>query len=739
MQTRANRLTTGSGISATAAGSPWLWATSAALLAFVVAFPLARRFIVLSDEGLLLMQALDILKGKVLYRDMDAFVTPGIWYLLAGVFAVVKPTVLAGRMVALIGFALMALVCFRVTDRLAPRIYAWAAVGGLLVTYVWAFPAWTFPFYSQYAVLFALAALDRVLAWRADLRARDLLLAGLCVGLSVAFKQNYGALTLAGLGVALIAVQMERGAPGLRAVAQALLAGLWVGFGVMAVMLTLFAYFAQAHALRAVWQSLFVHPFTFGSDQSIAYLSPAIAWRPEDLVGTARYTYGAVPWAQVGSPGDWWQNAPLSLSGIERLHVLLYWFPPAAFAAAFVLAWWPRRSGQPIAGDLACVSLVGSAVFLGVFPRADFAHLMNVYQPVILITTVLAHRLIAHEKARGPRWWVRLRIVLPAGVLAAYGFTGLFWYNRLRVHFNTPLVSERTGMLEDSLGARLLDEEVAFIQRVTQPGDALLTVPDLIMFNFLADREVPSYYYNLYEHHIAHDAGAAVVAGAEAHHVNWMVTRYDNFFSDSVPLRKYAPTLWTYLRTHFEIAFTRPDDAFLFLHRRPEPLPASAVTDVLANCDQPAGRDAPQVIGDHLLFTTLDQYSDPSLPFVGTRCTVTVPDHGDLVVGVGYTRPAEVEIGAELVADLWVLSFEGAAHLLHETLPIVPAEGWIDPRWKEHRFDLGRYARQRVTLVFRVTQHGAADADPLDMRGFALQWLDPHIESPRTFVVPGVD
>jgi hypothetical protein len=730
MNQRTNRLT---------ARSPWLWAAAAAALAFLVAFPLARRSVLLSDEGLVLMQALDILKGKVLYRDMDAFVAPGIWYLLAGVFAVVKPSIFAGRMVALVGFALMVLVCFRIIERLASRLYAWAAVGGLLVTYVWAFPAWTFPFYSQYGVLFALAALDRVLAWRSGLRARDLLLAGLCVGLSIAFKQNYGAFALVGLGLALIAVQMERGAFFWRAVGHALLAGLWVSLGVMAVMLILFAYFAQAHALGAVWHSLFVHPFTFGSDQSIQYLSLATAWRPQELVGTVRYTYGAVPWAGVGSPADWWPNAPLSLYGLERLHVLLYWFPPAAFAAALVLAWRPRRSGQPIAGGLACVGLIGGGVFLGVFPRADFAHLMNVYQPVILVTTVLAHRLIAHEQARGPRWWARLRIVLPAGVLAAYGFMGLFWYNRLRVHYDTPLVSERTGVLEDSMGAALLDYEVAFIEKVTRPGEALLTVPDLIMFNFLADREVPSYYYNLYEHHIAHDGGAAVVAGAEAHHVNWVVTRYDNFFSDRVPLRKYAPKLWTYLRTHFEIAFTRPDDAFLFLHRRPEPLPERALTDVLGDCDRPAGRGPPQVIGHHLLFTTLDQYPDPGLPFVGTRCAVTVPDHGELVAGVGYTRPAEVEIGAELVADLWVLSFEGAEHLFHQTLPIVRGEGWMDPRWKEHRFDLGRYARQRVTLVFRVTARGGADADPLDFHSFVLQWLDPHIESPRAFVVPGVD
>ena len=136
-----------------------------ALLVLLSTASLCWRGIVLSDEGYLLLQALDLRDGKVLYRDMDAFVTPGIWLLLAGLFSVVEPSVLASRFLALLCLLSTIAVSYIIVSRLAGRIYALASVGGLLVFSVWAFPAWTFSFYSPFAVMFALWGLERLLAW----------------------------------------------------------------------------------------------------------------------------------------------------------------------------------------------------------------------------------------------------------------------------------------------------------------------------------------------------------------------------------------------------------------------------------------------------------------------------------------------------------------------------------------------------------------------------------------------
>ena len=76
-----------------------LVALAAGLVAFV-GYHLLRRGVNLSDEGFLLQQAVDMLAGKILYRDIEMFIAPGIWFLVAGLFEIVEPSVLASRAIA---------------------------------------------------------------------------------------------------------------------------------------------------------------------------------------------------------------------------------------------------------------------------------------------------------------------------------------------------------------------------------------------------------------------------------------------------------------------------------------------------------------------------------------------------------------------------------------------------------------------------------------------------------------
>ena len=144
-------------------------AASAAVVVF--AYTLCSRSISLADEGHVLGGALEIAQGKVLYRDIDSFVAPGIWLLLAGVFKLFQPSVLTSRLLAFVGYLATVWICYRIVAMLSGRAWAWATVAGLLVFTVWAFPAWTFCFYSPYAVMLALAGLERLLRWQSRRRA----------------------------------------------------------------------------------------------------------------------------------------------------------------------------------------------------------------------------------------------------------------------------------------------------------------------------------------------------------------------------------------------------------------------------------------------------------------------------------------------------------------------------------------------------------------------------------------
>jgi hypothetical protein len=238
---------------------------------------------------------------------------------------------------------------------------------------------------------------------------------------------------------------------------------------------------------------------------------------------------------------------------------------------------------------------------------------------------------------------------------------------------------------------------------------------------------MPSRYYNLYEHHISHDGGAGVVSGAEAHGVRLVVTRYDNFFSDRVGLREYAPALAQYLRNQFDIEFTVAIDQYIFLARRETRLPERETLSVFDRCDP---SDERQVVREHLLFESLYHHFDTKRfdGRVETECTVTVPDGAELAVSIGYREPLDVRPGASLTVEVNARTHRGSEPLLSETLLLRRQKDWRSPTFPEYRIDLSRFANQEVVLSFRTVLLGEVSMNPLDMTGFAAVWRDPRIE-----------
>jgi len=704
----------------------WVLRIGVALALVAFAVPLCRRSIVLADEGYMLLQAWDLLGGKVPYRDMDAFVTPGMWLLLAGTFKLLGPSVLASRVPVLLALLGLYATGYRITSRLAGPRYAAGALVGLLVCTVWAFPAWTFAFYSPFSVLFALVALERLLAWRENQRTRDLVWCGVLVGLSIVFKQNYGVFALVGLAAGVLAIRAEAGEsarPWLRA---GLSDGRWLAAGVAAAGLPFVAYLGLQGALPAAWQSLVVHPFEFSGLHDIPYLSLAALGQADFLKqGAEMLTYAAQPIYRVPPASAW-----LYQSGIvERMHVLFYWAPPGILLVGAALCYRPDRQRGIDAGLFALIA-VAAAVFLGVFPRADFNHLANVYQPIVLAGAVVAHRLL-HPSEGEASWGVKALAGVGFAVACAYALVAAYWYVALLEHLDTPIEAERAGVLARPEQAARIDYQVRVIQAETRPGEALLTVPDLSMLNFLADRPMPSAYYNQYEHHIAHDQGEAVVHGAEQNAGSLAITRFNDFFSDRVGLRDYAPRLARYLRTHFEMKYTVGREDFVHLQRREHPIALPDATPLLASCDLERGY---QHVREHLLFPAL--YHEPGTgdemeaATIETVCQVTVPEPGaELRVRVGYRAPATVAPDTTLSAEVLVLA-RGQKTLMARKHFIVEPRS-IDVRRRalapELRVDLSPWAGEPVRLLLRTVRRGRVHVRPLERQGFGTIWQDPKL------------
>ena len=705
-------------------------AAAASALAVLFGWSLCRRGIVLSDEGYLLLQALDMAHGKVPYRDMDSFVAPGVWFLLAALFRLVEPSVLASRVVALACWCASLGAVVRIVGRLASPAAAWGAFAAFLVMSVWAFPAWTWSFYSPWSVLFGLLALERVLAWRSARRLRDLVWVGIALGLAIVFKQNYGALASLACALGIASALLESREPIGTSFRDGLSALGPLAIGVALVAVPTFLYFWHHDALGDAFQALVVHPFRgFLGTHDIAYLGPGEIFSRDRMSGIGRLTYGAYALSHTALRFDW--TAALVRS-VEILHVLLYWMPPLLFATAATLALGPVLRGRPPDGGLLAVLAFAGLVYLGVFPRADFNHLVNVYQPVVALGAVVAHRLLARGGGFGgvPR---RALVSSGAALLGAYAVVAGYWSVDLLRSLDTAIPPPRGGVLVSQAEQQMLAFEVAAIRAATREGEPVLTVPGFAMLNFLAERPMPSRHYNLYAVHIAHDGGAGVVEGAEASGVKLAVADYYDFFSERNRLRDYAPALFDYLRRNFAPEFSVAIDEHLFLRRRPSPLPVRETLDALAECDAGGEKWDRRTLQQHLLFDILYHFLEvDSLGVsddVSTLCRIALPGPAELRFRVGYRQPTEVRPGSELVAEIWAHRQGRADELLYrESLALAPVPGWSSPPALERSVDLSRFAGEEVWLILRSRFGGEVRMNALDFKGFAMVWQDPRIE-----------
>ncbi|MFT5695134.1 MAG: hypothetical protein ACI9QQ_001109 [Myxococcota bacterium] len=715
-------------------------------LFFVV--PLASRCLTMADEGYLLLQALDMANGKLLYRDMDAFVTPGMWFLLAAVFKMTEPSVWASRIPVIIGYVALIALSYRIPRQISGPRAGLVSIVLMMICTVWAFPAWTFAFYSPFSVLFALAGLERLLAYRVSWRRRDIILAGLLFGLSVAFKQNYGTFALIGACLSLIALRRETGQSLMLAVRSAGVDGLWLAVGVAAIALPIVAYFGAHGALADVFMSLVVHPFEFSGMHDIPYLEFGALFQPDVMSETLDImTYGAQSIYRTPMPTGFVQSIRL----IERLHVLLYWLPPLIAIMGATLAFGAgarddRDGGgtkdaaainetPSLHGGLLSVLLVCFAVFLGTFPRADFNHLINVYQPVV-IAGVSTFAVFFAQPSTGFVVARKLVGVSVASVLCAYLLVSVYWYYALVLTLSIEVEGSRGGVKISPPEMSSLRQILRNIDQVSEPGEALLTVPDIAMLNFLSKRPMPSAYYNLYEHHIAHDGGAAVADGAKAMGATVAVTRLNNFFSDRVGLRDYAPVLTNYIDTHFEQRYSIGRAEYLLYTLRDEPVAAADFMSILDACKLQPNK---AIVKEHLLFRTLYQTFGTGVgqreEAVVAKCLVDIPEAGgDLVWQLDYAKPSKLLSPATIRVEIHAALDGVTERVFVETIEVKTINPRVSriPAAREYRVDLSRYAGKSIALVVRSVRSGNVVMSANALSGFGTRWQHPRIVLPKT-------
>ncbi len=511
------------------------------------------------DEGAVLTNAVKILHGGVFYRDIDAYPYPAANYAVALAMAVFGEAVGVGRALAGAVFCATVLALYFAALPLLGRARAALFGASLLAFKLLGFPVFTTYSYWDLSFCFGCLALPLVLAEGPRERLR-LFVAGLCLAVSFAAKQNVGiyvaAALLAQLALPHVFLRTAR-VPG-RVTAGRIGA---VASGIAAGVLPMFGYFAAQGVLPAMLHSGFVRPFTGYLPLSGIPAGYMLAWwdfgatRAENVGGIYLpllpwhlLMAGAVPFEDLY--GVYWAS-------VEFFARLLYTSLPAVFVWPLWLwlrSWRGERRALPaVQIRLLLLAQLAFGFVLSAFPRADWAHVISIY-PVVWL-------LIFASWTPGRRA-SRLEAAGVAALLIAC--TGLTVAAHARATYHLQLERADLWIEPDTAW---LEPVVRAIQREVPPGAPFFVYGHEAHVYFLADRYSSWPYAQLYPGQTGPGRGRAVVQRLRSEPPR-LIYRGMLGWPGTPWLPGYAPALHRYLRAHFE-----KDEGFFARHPPPAGAP----------------------------------------------------------------------------------------------------------------------------------------------------------------------
>lgn len=389
------------------------------------------------DEGVLLTDAMLLLRGKALYRDFYSNYPPGIFWTIAGLWKLfgVDPVVLRCLGVAI--HAGLSVVAGRIAGRAGGRRFSLLAAGLVL--------AWTgllggVPFGWLAALLAALVFVERLGAFLTDGRGR-LAAAGLALGAVGGYRHDL--LVYLGLALAALVVAWAVRNGTVRPpddVLRAALPGVATAAAFLAVVFLpafLRAGFARVAADLYFDQVRWVMPSRLLPLPDLLRAVPALGLRLPAFA--ARPFEGAVA---------------LSLAG------------PLLGAAALLVA---RRARRRIDPDLLLVLALAVAVLPQLLGRKDVYHALYTVAPALVLASVLAERAAtAPLPSLGPVAACAAAAALALPVVASPGTL----FRRLPAAA-VPGPSARYGGLPETSAANAAArrEVFAFLDARGRPGD----------------------------------------------------------------------------------------------------------------------------------------------------------------------------------------------------------------------------------------------------------------------------
>ena len=694
------------------------------------------RWIGLLDEGFVLQTATEILRGKVLYRDVIIPAPfPAAFYLLAAVFRLFGATLEVSRVVAVVMFTAMAACVHRLARAVMGPAPALAA-GLLFVAYrMWAFPHWHMVSYSTFAIFFATLAVTLLVSGLPAPGRSRLVATGLLGGLSLLCKQDSGLTSLAALATAVLLFPARAGRT----------AG-FVAFtaGAAAVCLPAVAYFTAAGALPDIWAQTVAMPLRWARTfpyPGLPALQPFFLQDPTFRAQAFGYFPGilfTLYWPNINT--SWlYRSTPFWEISLK----IVYYMPISVAVAAAIAVRHRRRQLEPVRLASRVVLLLFATAFLLAFnkPR-DWIHLMVLFMPTLLLALMLASDLAsilprALRRAGAAVAWL--------GVAAALGLAAKLAVDlRAFTPETLALPGGTVRVTEDE--AQVLTEIARYVDANLPPGAPLPVLPYQPLISFLLGRDAGVSDYVIWPVSPYPDLNQRLIRDLEHARVETIIYSISQYAGNLRSFQENAPALFAYLVDHYEMVKTfsmRPWGLVLTALRRRDP----AAPDVVARLDERLAEAPITTARDGVATTdpTARAYA-AAWPFrrVVVEQPTVAPGASVLRVAVDVPPQARLRVGYGMNPDRWIMAVDRSALTFAIDVETVAGEtvhgleARIDPHrrpedrhWWNADLDLAPYAGQQVTLAFRVSAENALGTLP-DIAG----WSDPRLvvsraDSPR--------
>lgn len=681
----------------------WGWALCAGLLGCVTA-PLEPNVL---EEGIVVHTAERMLQGDHLYRDVISHTAPLPYELLAALFHLVGPDLLAARAVVVALQVLGGGVTFALARRAGAGAWAHAAAASVAVAPILLIPLFSTYFYTTVAFYLGLAAAY------AALRSRDAtrwaVLTGALLAAIALCKQTLGVAAVATFGVAL-AVTLPAALRARRLAAVA--AG-----GAVVAAATLALYAAR------------------GDLGAFVYSQVQLAWQ----MGRSE-TFGA-PFINLWPPGrmspvvrDNWvlylpslyhlRNGLFTVIGwrIVLFTQLLYALPFGAVLYSGVRA---ARGRLGDAGWIHGAFLV--AMIANLYPRADWGHVVVTLPPALAQVAILAPGGGAWAR-RASAAWVAVLLVSATGLAVwLYDLAG------------PPSFGPRVALRPVSRAYRspAFPRVIHYLRRHTAPGEAIFVARQEPLVYYATGTRNPTPFEGVLQG--VRDLQEQRILDALEH------VRYVVMSDIDQPLYTYyseqLPEVWAYLERHFRIPrdFPLDDASWITVAERGPDRGRAAIDlchrreDARAWVRDASGREVAREAFPQKLAAR--HYRRPLPIALGARgggldFAIDVPPDAVFQADVGYRGLVSIDHqyihppGTTAVVSVRPDGAERFRELLAVRIDDGPRAG---RRWQPVEADLSAWAGRRVTL--RLEFRAERPLRP----GQRLAWFG----SPRIALRPG--